>query len=678
MRTFRVSPAALLALVLAATCSPAPAAEVQVNRQAIEDVRSGKIKVAQAAWWGFDPADATAALQAAILSGAEKVVVAKMPGPWIVDRIELAGNQEVFFEPGVVVLAKKGAFRGTSDSLFSAWGKSGIKLTGPGATLQMRRADYDGPEYKKAEWRHVLSFRGCTDVTVTGLTLAESGGDGIYLGAGRGGEPNRNVVIRRVVCDRNYRQGISVITAEDLLIEDCVLKDTAGTPPAAGIDFEPNAATERLVRCVMRKCTIENNQGYALHIYARPLNGTSAPVSIRIEDCVTRGTNARSASIVTSCGPSGAVKGAIEFVRCRFEDEGRAGINIGSKPPGGVKLKFDRCTLADPSDKPAAAAPFVFSTRPGDLENAGGVEFVDFTLRERTERPLMRYDDAIGLRLLDVSGTLIVERGERRTILTLDQKLIDQWFPFDPVTAIRPVALQGLRLEPAGGANPAVPPKLPHHRLRGEATWLVYSAQGETVLLRLAYERVGRYEGKPLAVQVLSPVGKPVQRATIELGQEAECRFTAGETGVFTVACEPGSNTARMVLSSHPVSIAGNRGLVHLLGTTGEFFFWVPPGRGEFGLRVRGEGEGERVSAAVLDAAGKRPWERANVGAPQSFHATRDAAAPGEVWRLQLARPTAGVLEDVYVDLRGLPPVLGFTPQTLLRPAADGAASGSR
>jgi len=31
------------------------------------------------------------------------------------------------------------------------------------------------------------------------------------------------MVIRDVVCDRNYRQGISVISAENLLIERCVL-----------------------------------------------------------------------------------------------------------------------------------------------------------------------------------------------------------------------------------------------------------------------------------------------------------------------------------------------------------------------------------------------------------------------------------------------------------------------
>lgn len=646
------------------------AAQPQVNQQAIEEVRAGKCKVARAAWWGFHPDDATEALQAAINSGAERVIVERMPGPWIVDMIELASHQELLFEPGVEVVAKKGAFRGTGDALLSAWNKTDIKLTGPKATLRMRRADYDSPDYKKAEWRHVLNFHGCTNVTVTGLTLAESGGDGIYLGAGRQGEPNRNVVIRDVVCDRNYRQGISVITAENLLIENCVLKETAGTPPAAGIDFEPNAATERLVNCVMRKCVIENNQGYALHIYTRQLDASSAPISIRIEDCATRGTNARSASIITGGGPAGAVKGQIEFINCRFEDASRAGISIGSKPAHAVQLRFDRCTLADPSEKPNPAAPILFSTHPGDLGDAGGVEFVEFTLRERIDRPLMKFDDAVGVRLRDVTGTLIVERPSGRTVYPLSQSLIDQWIPYDPVVAIPPVGLEGLRLQPARARSTPGASQLPAHRLRDEATYLVYAASGDTVALGMAYERVGRYEGRPLAVRVLSPAGKQLHRFTVEFCQEGQTAFTADQTGTYLVVCEPGLNTVRMTSCTHPVSIAGNQGRIHLLGTTGDFYFWVPPDAKQFGVRIRGEGEGERVSAAVLDAAGKTLWEQRNIGPAQAYPVERPAAAQGEVWLLRLSRPTLGVLEDIGVEFRGLAPVLGFSPESLLRPAS--------
>ncbi len=653
----------------------AHAAGREKNDEAIQKVLSGETKVAHAAWWGFDAEESTEALQSAIHSKAEKVVIEKMPGPWIVDKIELAGDQELIFEAGVEVVAKRGAFRGTSDSLFTAWNKKNIKLTGPGATLRMHRADYDSPAYKKAEWRHVLSFRGCEGVSVVGLTLAESGGDGIYLGTGRRGETNRNVVVRDVVCDRNYRQGISVITAENLLIENCTLKNTAGTAPAAGIDFEPNRPTERLVNCVMRNCTIENNQGYAIHIYARPLNGTSVPVSMRIENCVTRGTNALSASVITSCGETGPLKGKIEFVDCRFEDDGRTGIQIASKPPTGVELQFVNCTLADPSEKPVPTAPIRFGTRPGDLLPTGGVEFVDCTIREKVERPVIKYDDALGSNLLGITGTLTVHRGGRKTVYQLAPELVSKWVPFDSLLTVQPVRLDGLRFEPVGRELSPTDGKLPALRIRNEAQYLVAAAAGDTVELRFKYQTVGRQEGKPTAIQVLGPGGKETHRITIDAGQETDCTFKAGESGTYTVQGQPEPHTLQLLLSTHPVSIAGNRGRIHLIYSRGDYYFWVPADAREFGVRIQGQGDGERVSAAIYDSTGAMQFEQADISDPKSLHVKRDPAEKGAVWRLSLARPSTGVLEDVYLEFRGIPAVLGFDPQTLLCPVPDDSRS---
>jgi hypothetical protein len=645
-----------------------PAAEVARNDQAIREVQTGQRKEAHAAWWGFSAEESTAALQAAINSGVEKLIVDKMPSPWIVDKIQLASNQEIFFEPGVVVEAKKGAFHGKADALFSAWDKTNIKLIGPGATLRMQREDYDSAAYTHAEWRHVLNFHGCTKVTVLGLTLSDSGGDGIYLGTGRGNSTNRDVVIRDVVCDRNYRQGISVITAENLLIENCVLKNTKGTPPAAGIDFEPNLPRERLVNCVMRKCVMEDNQGYAFHLYARPLDGTSAPMSIRVEDCVTRGTNARSVSVITSCGKAGPVKGLVEFVNCRFEDAGKAAITVGSKPTTGAKVRFVNCTLADPSDKPTPASPIMFSTSKDDLESVGGVEFDHCTICERVDRPVMKYDDIVGARLRDITGTLIVERGGQRTVHTLTPLLLNQWIPFDPVLEIAPVDLQRVRLEPIAAAAPAAR-KLPGHRVRGEGTYLLYATSGDAVSVRVKYQALGRYEGKTMPVRVFNPAGKEVVRFSVPFKQEAEGKFTADQTGLFTLVCQPDHVTAQVSSSTHPVCLAGNsRGQLHLLGTTGDFYFYVPADAGQFGLRFKGEGEGERVSAAVFDATGKCVWEQPNIATSQSFRMERTSATQGEVWHFRLSRPTIGVLEDTHVEIRGLPPVLGFTADSVLRP----------
>src|SRR5690348_15615751 len=109
------------------------------NPQAIAQVAGGQKSLANAAWWGFNREDSTEALQAAINSGAKHLVIPFMGEPWIVRPLQLRSDQEILFEPGVLVLAKKAEFQGPGDSLFTAVGQSNLVLRGYGATLRMRK-----------------------------------------------------------------------------------------------------------------------------------------------------------------------------------------------------------------------------------------------------------------------------------------------------------------------------------------------------------------------------------------------------------------------------------------------------------------------------------------------------------------------------------------------------------
>lgn len=273
-------------MLLSATASGQERATTEANPTAVQEVVSGKQKEANAAWWGFDEQDATMALQAAIRSGAKKLTVPKMGKPWIVGPLFLESDQEIVFEKGVVVQALKGSFLGVDDSLFTAENKDNITLRGDGAEWAMRKEDYRKAPYADAQWRHCLALLSCRNVKVTGLRLASSGGDGIYVG--RSGKKDarpgcEDIQIKDVVCDDNYRQGISVITVKNLLIENSTFQKTGGHAPMAGIDFEPNEQDEFLINCVVRKCTFKKNAGYgmlfALH------NIGKKPVSIRIDNC---------------------------------------------------------------------------------------------------------------------------------------------------------------------------------------------------------------------------------------------------------------------------------------------------------------------------------------------------------------------------------------------------------
>lgn len=141
MKTIRI-----IGLVLCA------AGAFAANPEQVARVMDGTLKEARASWWGFDPQESTAALQAAIHSRVPRLIVDNMGAPWITDRLTGVSDQEIFFEPGTEVLAKKGAFTGKADALLTLAGVTNVTLRGPGATLRMRRADYDAPPYVRAEW----------------------------------------------------------------------------------------------------------------------------------------------------------------------------------------------------------------------------------------------------------------------------------------------------------------------------------------------------------------------------------------------------------------------------------------------------------------------------------------------------------------------------------------------
>ena len=666
------------ALPLAAACFVLPAQAVDKippNQAALAEVAAGTCREAHAAWWGFDPADATAALQAAIRSGVRKIIVENLGTPWVVDKLQLAGGQEIVFEPGVVVQAKRGAFHGTGDSLFSATLQTNITLTGRGATLRMWKSDYDDKaQYTHAEWRHVLSFKSCAGVQVTGLTLADSGGDGIYLGVARRGVPCSEVTIRDVVCTNNYRQGISVISARNLLLENCTLTDTWGTAPEAGIDFEPNHESEELVNCVMRNCVAANNRGDAFTFYLSPLRATSRPISIRLEHCRAEGCRRSAAFVTGHDGGTGAVTGTMEFTNCTFTASRLAGLTIGDKPAGGVRVSFRDCALINAATNDPALAPIQFSSGANATDDFGAIEFERCTVRDPLGRlPPLAYHDLSGnAGLRDISGTLALQRSnETAQVYQLTPALLAAWLPHTNFKPIAKFVTQGVRYEPALPQAQPDAKLLCTARQRGPAEWLLWAQAGQPAAFIVLIRQVGKAAPKPAPVCVVAPSGKVTKLPDTQGPGETAYTFRPTETGAHTIRCEPRIGTSTVNAPRQRVCLYAPHTALHLLGTTGEYFFWVPAGTKEFAVKISGDNAAERVKATLRDPTGKTVAEEDNIVQARQFVASPLNAAQGEIWSLRLDKPSGGVLEDFFVQLQGVPPVLAHKKEALLKPMSS-------
>ena len=398
------------------------------NEGAVREVASGERSSASAAWWGFNAEDSTDALQAALDSQAKTLTIPYMGEAWVVRPLRMHGDQTILFESGVLVMAKKGEFKGGGDSLLSASDAENITLRGYGAVLRMRKKDYQNPPYKPAEWRMGVALRGCGNVTIEGLRIESSGGDGIYIDSGGKRAWCENITVRDVTCWDHHRQGISVISVQNLLVENCSLSGTGGTAPESGIDFEPDTPNQRLVNCVVRNCLFENNRGNAAAVYMKPLTKESADVSILFENCVSRmGRPGDSAEVVRSAELGGwggmtvgtskddGPKGLVEFRNCSSENTGREGARVYDKSADGVRVRFVNCHwknawLSDPLDDDSPRSPISITLRrPSLTTKLGGVEFVDCHVYDTEDRPAlvvhMEKEDH-GVR--DLSGTVWV------------------------------------------------------------------------------------------------------------------------------------------------------------------------------------------------------------------------------------------------------------------------------
>lgn len=641
----RVVFALLPAWALSAAAAPPP------DPAAVADVLAGRRAEARAEWWGFNPTNATAPLQAALTSGARRVTVGHCGSPWIVDPLVLRGGLEVVFESGAVVEARRGGYTGKSDCLFSAETCTNLVLRGPGATLRMWQEDYATTNYAAAEWRHCIRLRACVDVKIEGLTLARSGGDGVYIGAGSGGAPCRNVVIRDVICDGHHRQGISVISAEGLLIERTALINTRGTAPMAGIDFEPNHPSERLVDCVMRDCVLTNNAGGGFLFALHHMNAAARPVSFRIERC-TSSANRRAAVYWNSAsGSNGATRGTAVFADCTLSAETGHVVTVANAVADGSSMTFANCRIEARDPK---GVPLLITARREAANGIGGVAIDGGRVSSAAPgdaSPMDWRSDGRLRALHRVTGRFEFASAEGRTAVSLDDRQLEIWFPDVAVARLPSVAIDAVRDVPATPVSGA------SWRLRHEAELVVRAADGEEVQLAVKVEKVGPAPHR-IPLRVTGPSGAEALSRMVEAGDEARIAFTAAAAGLHRIEAGGGSCVFRIRSATHALCVATDRRPAHFFGTTGDHALSVPAGTHAFAAWIVGSGDGEGVKASLVDPAGSAVKVEDDIAHPRVLHAVPPAGARDAGWRLRLERPSTIHLEDYSLQLFGIPPVL--------------------
>ena len=619
--------------------------------------------------FGFDAEDATEIVQRALDSGARTLILDRQAAPWTIRPVFVRSDTELVFEEGVELTAKEGAFRDEWDSLITARNASNLvfRALGKGASLTMRRADYGKAPYAFSEHRHIFNLLGTANVTIENLRIAESGGDGIYLGQGRNGETCRNTVIRRCDCDRNHRQGVSVITANGLLIEDTKLRNTIGTAPKAGIDFEPNSWRHELVDCTLRDCDISGNDGHGVDVYLGQLRAATKPISIRIEDCRIAG-NARFARFSGGYhrNPDDAVGGSLTFANCTFEGGSRKDASFSlAKPANAFRAVLSDCTIVEPE----GGEKYCLFPSPADFDRplSDGFTFADVTIRQPKARAWAapQQDNWCAKRPTDWTGRVTVVTPEGSRTETLDAAWCAKAFPPSAGEPIGPL-VKGDFAQAAvedGQAGEMTPTST--LGFRGKARFVFYAAKG-TANFRMRYVRMKDYPNRTPTgrIDLCAVSGGKAIRTVAKLSYETpDVAFAVDvpRPGFWALQADiTECAQLRVTEADVPLAVDCTDGRQQFIYSTGEASFFVPAGAKVEAIVTADPGE--YVGMALADAQGdERFGDPAFSNGVRRFLADRPAEADG-FWTVRFAKPSRGNLRKYYFHVRNVPGYLFLTP----------------
>ena len=188
-----------------------------------------------------------------------------------------------------------------------------------------------------------------------------------------------DVVVRDCVFDRNYRQGFSLISVINLLVERCTFSNTNGTDPQAGVDLEPDFPSHQLTNVTFRDCSYTGNAGSGFRSCLNALNASTHPVSILFSGGLVR-NNTVMANRVGSRGHSvGAsyfrpgLHGDVTYENIDIRDCAAAGIKVSYKAVNSPQLTLRNISVANV----AWADRVVPDPMPGpDIYHVGPVMFV--------------------------------------------------------------------------------------------------------------------------------------------------------------------------------------------------------------------------------------------------------------------------------------------------------------
>lgn len=294
--------------------------------------------------------DITATLNRAIAANPGKVLILSGSGTYLVNDTGVRLNQ-----PGTTLRLNSTTLK-LIPSTLGAYDLITISAANCAVFYGTILGDVRTHRGTTGEWGHGINIApGATNARVSGTRINECWGDGIYLNA----PGTKGILIDGVRCDRNRRQGISVIACGSGRIVDSHFTNTGKvkfTAPGCGIDLEPNAGAGDILGLTIARCTVSGNRGGGILMVAVARTANVADISVctvtgnsryGIRSCqIGAGTTAWKISSSTVSGNKGdGVQLSAPVVLFRVRSTGNS--NYGFSFLGGSKGSVATSCTAD-------------------------------------------------------------------------------------------------------------------------------------------------------------------------------------------------------------------------------------------------------------------------------------------------------------------------------------------
>lgn len=643
----------LLAMASASMADPRP--------DLVAKVKAGKLKEARVSWWGFDPNDSTSFLQAAINSRVPRLIVDALPNTWYATPLRCVSNQEIVFEKGARLAAKRNAFQNKGDTLLTLSLVTNVTLRGPGAEIRMFRDDYAAAPYDLGTvgFRNTISIFGCANVTIDGLSLTQSGGTAVHIDCARGkySLPSTNIRITGCAISKSCRRGVFVAGCDGVTLENVSIAETSGYWPNSGIGIASEGGPHLLRNVTFKNCRVSSCSGYGIDAFLGGVRKQDAPaVDVSFAGCSFKDCDIGLSYNGTSpCPPY--PRGTVAFTDSVFERTRRHAIKITQKPLDSVKMTFTNCQLDGCCvNSPTLPDIDLFSGNDFDPP-VDGIAFVNLAInhyaakRDWISRPSGNW---AATDVKAISGKVRVQTQNSKKDTTLDSFWRKATFlpraheATPPRIAFRPANMNVSVTDTAKGETVALAPL----KAKGNVRYAFYAEKARTVHFRARYLPINKQRGSsPI---VIRPYGeeKVVSQAFLpdfhEKGaSDRTLSFSVPAAGFYSMDVRPGHNAFMLTATDVPVALDVSERAQVCQGSECTLYFTPARGR-PFAVFTCGAAAFDVIQqngTSALKGEGGRDWSR--------FRGS--SWGMNDLWSLALSKPKKGGLGEYNVDLTGMP-----------------------